>query len=245
MFPCDDHTYCCDLEDCNCKNRDETLFFRAAASAFTTIGIFQTSTASTSSVSTTASASLKASPPSSRVSQLTISNESLQIATASSNQDTTTSGSPSPSISSPNDETVSTPFSSSQSQPKPDHTVKIGVDIGVPVGFLLISAIALFAFWRERRLKGHMQELRSRWIPVDYFAQGNSTIIEPRLSHGPSAGHLQRPLESQELDHDNAVYELSASGNPLSTALQELPLNTTSSQIQALSTINTINRPHM
>ncbi len=57
----------------------------------------------------------------------------------------------------------------SKASPESKEGIKIGVAVGVSLGVLIIAFIGIFGFWRERRLKEYMEDLKSRWVPVETY----------------------------------------------------------------------------
>ena len=105
---------------------------------------------------------------SSSLRNLSTSNISKNKSTVLSSSTTSSSATPPPSL---------LPSSSSSSQEKSQDTIKISIGVCVVIAMLLIGLIVAFSIWRERRLKKHMRELRSRWVPTDYLSKTASANV--------------------------------------------------------------------
>ncbi len=103
-------------------------------------------------------------------------------------QPTSNSSTSSVSAASPN---AATPSQQPASRSKGGTTDKTNTIIGVSLGLLLVAAITAFAFWRERRFKKHMKELRSRWVPHDYY----NNIPSPDGTN-PAGGDIIQPMRT-------------------------------------------------
>lgn len=160
MVLCDDHTYCCDGEDCSCANGTGTVSIGAGALAFTTIGVYLSQ-----------SVSLQMTPLQTSESEFhsnSLSTVLLPTATTSNNNTITSTRSSSLEPQPTNTVSSAQPQASDKScNPK-----KIGIGVGVPVGCLLTGAIAFLVLWRERRLKRQMRRMQECWNPAAREVQG-------------------------------------------------------------------------
>ena len=57
--------------------------------------------------------------------------------------------------------------------------MKIGLAVGIPLTAVVFGAVAILVFWRERRWKKEMQEMRAHGIPSSYGASYGATKYPP------------------------------------------------------------------
>ena len=213
-----ENTFCCNNDDCNCSSGLRITInnhpYSSSQSAEKTL-----TSSSTMTISTTMSEPVSKSSSSDPVTSQSMQDSSIESTTKFDTNGTSilygssTSLSPSsistkPGYSHTASESLTplsstaVPASSNHSsenfKSSPSENVKIGISIGIPIGLLLISAIVFFSIWRERRLKGHMRELRSRWIPASYFTN--------EAKDDGSSSQTARNLQSQDhaLDMTNS-----------------------------------------
>lgn len=148
----DKNTYCCDREACDCNNGTGTITLQGSTSAFTVIGIFQSSTTSESK---TLSSSLT---PSSTI--LSATSPRLRSSLSSSSAPLFPSTSTLP--------VSANPAASDSQQPllSPLST-KLGIGIGVSIGTPLVVALVSLVARRERRLQTELQQLRNSLLPIN------------------------------------------------------------------------------
>lgn len=219
-----ENTFCCN-GDCNCSIGLRTISFQPGFTInnhpySSSQSVEETLTSSsTMTISTTMSEPVSISSSSDPVTSQSMQNSSIEPTTKFTMSGTSILNTSSTSLSrssistksgyshtasessttlSPTAVPASSNHSSENFKSSPSENVKIGVGIGIPIGLLLISAIVFFSIWRERRLKGHMRELRSRWIPASYFTN--------EAKDDGSSSQTARNLQSQDhaLDMSNS-----------------------------------------
>lgn len=174
MSQCTFNTFCCS-DDCDCQSGTNTISFEAGT-GFNTIEAIQSLSSSSSFVAfpnvsqpiyTPASSNLSTHKLTSAPTHQSTS-QSIQTGESKLNPNSVTdrgNGS-SLGVTSTATLTTSSPIAASRLS-NSNENIKMGLGIGVSLG-LSVIAIIIFSFWREHRLKNHMQELRTRWVPVSY-----------------------------------------------------------------------------
>lgn len=178
MTICDEHTYCCDGEDCSCTNGTGTVSFEAGTSAFTTIGVYHSQSASIQMTSISHSNNLS----------------SVLLPTATSSNSNTLS---------PEPQSTDT-LSSAQSQPteRSHKATKIGIGVGVPVACLIIGGIT--AFLVLRRSKHQMQRDCNNSNVVGTTTTQPFALLQDPSFHTQWGGELLAN-EPQELQNNGDV----------------------------------------
>lgn len=170
MLSCHDKgTYCCGEEACDCNTGSGTITLKDSASAFTTIGLFQSPTTSESKASSTvptpSSTNLSATSPN--------LGSSLSL------------------FSVPHLPSASAPVASDLQQPRPSSPPsKLGIGTGVPIGILLVMAL-VFIVRHNRRLRTELQKFYNGLSP-------NNSIFNRfflnRLKGSDRTKEMQNPI---------------------------------------------------
>lgn len=178
MLSCHDKgTYCCGEEACDCNTGSGTITLKDSASAFTTIGLFQSPTTSESKASSTFLT------PSSEKSSATSPNLGSSLSLFSAPH--------SPSASASSKTTNLTPVASDLQQPRPSSPPsKLGIGTGVPIGILLVMTL-VFIVRHNRRLRIELQKFYNGLLP-------NNSIFNRfflnRLKGSDRTKEMQNPI---------------------------------------------------
>lgn len=191
-------------------------------SSTTTAISVQTSTASEQEPSVTASDMTGTSTTKSQKNSEISYNSSLRkLSTSNISKNTSTVLSSSTTPSSATSSSLLLPSSSSSSsQEKSQDTIRISIGVCVAIAMLFIGLIVAFSIWRERRLKKHMRELRSRWVPTAYLsktasanvpdssAQLTRNVLNETSNTTPSHSFLDSIRQPETVERRSAPQEL-------------------------------------
>ena len=200
------NSYCCGPctcadDQCRCDGVDGPFELKGSLNPYTTVGAIgfaatQSTLTSFSASSTTSSISLSLSTSS------TTSSISLPLSTSSSTS------------------------ASSVESPKSDNAINIGVGVGVPLTALFLSAVVVFFYRRDRRLKKRMQEMQTRLISSTHFSDDSQgrprkdlSTFNNRYSGNGSFRYNANPHQGI-LVADDACLEVDS--EPSSTPMSEL-----------------------